>query len=117
MDDIFSMMLFIWIVSTIVGAFRKKPEQNEEVDLNLEPNQNFEQIEIPASQLKSNFNPNQNPNSKLKPNSKSKPISNITESETFEPKVNQESYLNFTSDDAMNAIILSAIFNKPKSKR
>ena len=107
MDDYFSILFFIWIIYAILsGIVRKKnlPSSEESTEF---PNQT-DLIEINESiqNLKSQSNSNSN----------SKKISSQQVNQSNE-KITQESYLNFTSDDALNAMVLSEIFSKPKSLR
>ena len=107
MDDIFSIIFFIWIAYAILESIVRKKniptpqEQPTEID-----------FEIPILE--------NDPNAKIQSpqSSESKIIQQQKVSQAIKKSnVGQESYLNFTSDDAMNAMVLAEIFSKPKSLR
>ena len=104
MDDIFSIIFFIWIAYAILESIVRKKniptpqEQPTEIDFEIPILENAK-IQSPQS-------------------SESKIIQQQKISQAIKKSnVGQESYLNFTSDDAMNAMVLAEIFSKPKSLR
>ena len=132
MDDIFSIIFFIWIAYAVLeGAIRKKKippplqrpsEQRHEEDdttdfeiptlandpnapIVLAPPRAIVEIVQPEPKIQSQ--------SQDQIQAKYERAKKVTEQEQTKPTLN----LNFTQTDAMNAMVLSEIFSKPKSLR
>ena len=138
MDDIFSMIFFIWIIYSILeGVVRKKQMPKLPSDQTQQDNEsatfeiptlandpNLQQLPIPSEEViqiergdsvadvyrrrleilrSASSNTEQTTTTQNEQNTQSKEKSALN--------------LNFTPADTMNAMILSEIFNKPKSLR
>ena len=110
MDDIFSVIFFIWIAFALLeGVVRKKKmpptAQLPQEDINMPAEPNLIEISQPLNTNQTNL--------KLP----SQPKSQSSREWIEETPKNETLNLNFTPADTMNAIILSEIFNKPKARR
>lgn len=115
MDDIFSVIFFIWIAFALLeGIVRKKkmpPPTNlpsEDINPPIEPDIDIIDIAQPLKRFQSN------------PKPLPKTVPKIIDQPTIQlqsTQQTQELNLNFTPNDTMNAIILSEIFSKPKALR
>ena len=109
-DDIFSVIFFIWIAFAFLeGIVRKKkippsPQLPSE-DTNFSLDQNVIDIAQPVEIKQLNPKPNSQPKKVL--------------TEQFKTNKPKDTNLNleFTPADTMNAMILSEIFSKPKALR
>ena len=132
MDDIFSIIFFIWIAYAILeGVIQKKKippplqlpsEQKSEDEASIDfqiptlandPNSPI--VLAPPKSVVEIFQPEPpiQPQSQNQIQSRYERSKRLMEDEQNKPTIN----LNFTQADAMNAMILSEIFNKPKSLR
>ena len=131
MDDIFSIIFFIWIAYAILeGIIQKKkipplqlPSEQQSEDgastdfqiptLANDPNSPI--VLAPPKSVVEIFQPEPpiQSQSQHQLQSRYERAKQLMEQEQNKPTIN----LNFTQADAMNAMILSEIFNKPKSLR
>ena len=115
MDDIFSVIFFIWIAFALLeGIVRKKkmpPPTNlpsEDINPPIEPDIDIIDIAQPLKRFQSS------------PKTLPKPVPKIIDQPPIQSQPTQQTQelnLNFTPSDTMNAIILSEIFSKPKALR
>lgn len=129
MDDIFSIIFFIWIgYALLEGIVRKKQippplqlpserrsEEDEVSDFEIPTLANDPNVPIDLAQNKSVyeiFKPA--PTKQLQPQQTHHQVTKQSDNSIQEEtKIN----ISLTQSDAMNAMILSEIFNKPKSLR
>ena len=140
MDDIFSMIFFIWIIYSILeGVVRKKqmPKLPSDQDQTQQDNEsatfeiptlandpNLQQLPTPSEEViqiergdsvADVFRKRQEMLRTTSLNTKQSVLNQNEQSN--QPKEKSALNLNFTPDDTMNAMILSEIFNKPKALR
>ena len=129
MDDIFSIIFFIWIAyAALESVIRKKKippplqlpserrtEDEEASDFEIPTLANDPNVPIDLAQNKSVYEVFKPSSMKqLQPQQTHHQVTKQpNNSMQEEPKIN----VNLTQSDAMNAMILSEIFNKPKSLR
>ena len=140
MDDIFSMIFFIWIIYSILeGVVRKKqmpklPSDQDQTQQDSESatfeiptlanDPNLQQLPIPSEEViqiergDSVADVYRKRLEILRSASSNVEQTTTTQNEqNIQSKEKLASNLNFTPTDTMNAMILSEIFNKPKSLR
>ena len=140
MDDIFSMIFFIWIIYSILeGVVRKKqmPQLPSEQDQNQQDSEsatfeiptlandpNLQQLPIPSEEViqiergdsvADVFRKRQEMLRTTSLNTKQSVLNQNEQSNQSKEK--SALNLNLTPNDTMNAMILSEIFNKPKALR
>ena len=140
MDDIFSMIIFIWIIYSILeGVVRKKqmPKLPSEQDQTQQDSEgaifeiptlandpNLQQLPVPSEEViqiergDSVADVLRKRQEMLRATSANTNQSSIHQDEqNIQPKEKSALNLNLTQTDAMNAMILSEIFNRPKALR
>ena len=140
MDDIFSMIIFIWIIYSILeGVVRKKqmPKLPSEQDQTQQDSEgaifeiptlandpNLQRLPIPSEEVIQIERGDSIADVYRKRQEMLRAASANTEQPTIhqdeqalQPKEKSALNLNLTPADTMNAMILSEIFNKPKSLR
>lgn len=140
MDDIFSMIFFIWIIYSILeGVVRKKqmPQLPSEQDQTQQDSESAT-FEIPTLANDPNLQQLPIPSEEVIQIERSDTIADVyrkrremlkaASTDTEQPTILQDEQsnrakeksalnLNLTPTDTMNAMILSEIFNKPKALR
>ena len=140
MDDIFSMIFFIWIIYSILeGVVRKKqmpklPSDQDQTQQDSESatfeiptlanDPNLQQLPIPSGEVIQIESGDSIADIYRKRREMLKVASTDTDQSTIhqdeqrnQPKEKSALNLNLTPSDTMNAMILSEIFNKPKALR
>ena len=114
MDDIFSVIFFIWIAFALLeGIVRKKKMPPAPTA----PQLPTEDIKPPVETIEPNVIEIAQPLRINEPTQQPKPIPQPKVKWTEPAQKNPTLNLNFTPTDTMNAMILSEIFGKPKSLR
>ena len=139
MDDILSMIFFIWIIySVLEGVVRKKqmPKLPSEQDQTQQDNEgaifeiptlandpNLQQLPVPSEEVIQIERSDSIADVYRKRREMLMAASTNTEQaihqdeQSLQPKKKSTLNLNLTPTDTMNAMILSEIFNKPKALR